>query len=211
MHQTNDGPVSSIYVGYISLGLQVVGTALSPDGSRLYATSEHTNSSSTQGTLSVLDVATLLTDPSKSLLASIDAGCSPVRVAVSPNSKHVWVTARESNILLAFDAAKLESNPSDSLVASTQVGTSLISLTFVNYGQHIITADSNALSYANASSGLTVVNVETALNGKQDFPRIPTGLVPREFAVSPDGTILLVSEYDSEAIQVVDISQLAYE
>ena len=56
-----------------------------------------------------------------------------------------------------------------------------------------------------------MINVETALNGKQDFPRIPTGLVPREFAVSPDGTILLVSEYDSEAIQVVDISQLAYE
>jgi hypothetical protein len=211
VNPANNGSVQSTYVGFISLGVSVVGTALSSDGSKLYATSELANSTSTQGTLSILDVEILKTDPSKALLASVDAGCGPVRVTVSPNGKHVWVTARESNKLLAFDAAKLESNQSNALVASVQVGTSPVSVTFVNHGRHIITADSNRFNYTNTTTGLTVVDAEAALNGKQGFPQIPTGLFPREFAVSPDGKTLLVSEYTSEAIQAVDVSQLAWD
>jgi DNA-binding beta-propeller fold protein YncE len=112
-------------------------------------------------------------------------------------------------MLLAFDAAKLESNQSNALLASVQVGTQPVGLAFVNHGRHIITADSNASNHTNATTGLTVVDAEAALNGKQGFPRIPTGLYPREFAVSLDGKTLLVSQYYSEAIQALDVSQLA--
>jgi DNA-binding beta-propeller fold protein YncE len=196
-------------VGYIELEYLVVGTALSPDGKRLYATSETVNRIATRGTLSVLDVATLETNPSAALIARVGAGCGPVRVAVSHDGKHVWVTARESNMLLAFDAAKLESNSSGALVASVQVGTSPVGLVFVNSGRHIITADSNRFGYKNTTTGLTVVDVEAALKGKQGFPRIPTGLFPREFALSPDGKTLLVSDFDSRIVQAVNVSQLA--
>ena len=127
---------------------------------------------------------------------------------VSHNGKHVWVTARESNMLLAFDAAKLESNSSSALIASVQVGTSPVGLQFVNHGRHIITADSNRFGYANATSGLTVIDVEVALNGTQGFPRIPTGLFPRDMAVSPDGKTLLVSVYGSNMTQAVNVTQL---
>jgi DNA-binding beta-propeller fold protein YncE len=207
--RNSNGSLSSTDIGFIALGYSVVGTALSPDGSKLYATSETATLNGTQGTLSVLDVTTLETNPSKALLASVDAGCGPVRVVVSQNGKHVWVTARESNKLLAFDAAKLESNSSNALLASVQVGTSPVGLVLVNQGRHIITADSNRFSYTNTTTGLTVVDVHAALQGRQGFPRIPTGLFPREFAVSPDRETLLVSEYGSEAIQAVDVSQLA--
>ncbi|TVY73271.1 hypothetical protein LSUE1_G006679 [Lachnellula suecica] len=207
--QSINGSISSTYVGYIALGDAVVGMALSADGSKLYATSEQVGTVNTpQGTLSVLDVETLKTNPSDALLASFDAGCSPVRIAVSQNGEHVWVTARESNMLLAFDAAKLNSNPANSttaIVASVQVGTSPVGVVFVNHGKHIITADSNRFDYTNTPSGLTVVDVE----GKQGFPSIPTGEFPREFAVSPDNKTLLVSQYGSQAIQVVDLFSLA--
>jgi DNA-binding beta-propeller fold protein YncE len=217
MHHTRNGSVSNIYVGYIELDLSVVGTALSPDGKRLYATSENvldsisstgTYNVSATGTLSVLDVEILKTNPSEALLASVDAGCGPVRVAVSHDGKLVWVTARESNMLLAFNAAKLETNSSDALVASVQVGTSPVGVVLVNGGQHIITADSNRFRYKNTTTGLTVVNVEAALKGEQGFPRIPTGLFPREFALSPDGKTLLVSDYASGMVQAVNVSQL---
>ena len=135
----------------------------------------------------------------------------PVRVAVSCNDKHVWVTARGSNKLLAFDADKLESNSSNALVASVEVGTAPVGLTFVNHGAQIITADSNRFDCPNATTGLTVVDVEAALKGKQGFPRIPTGLFPREFAVSPDGKTLLVSNFDSDMVQAVNVSQLDWE
>ncbi|KAN0096741.1 putative isomerase YbhE [Hyaloscypha variabilis] len=208
VQRASNGSVSSTYVGYIELGYLVVGSALSPDGSRLYVTSEQINEDATQGTLSVLDVETLKTNPSAALLATAGAGCGAVRVAVSHDGKHVWVTARESNNLLAFDAAKLESNSSSALITSVQVGTSPVGLHFVNHGCHIITADSNRFSYPNTTTGLTVVDVEAALNGTQGFPRIPTGLFPRELALSPDGKTLLVSDYSSDIIQAVNVTQL---
>lgn len=217
MHHTRNWSVSNTYVGYIELDLSVVGTALSPDGKRLYATSENVlNSISSMGTynisatetLSVLDVEILKTNPSEALLATVDAGCGPVRVAVSHDGKLVWVTARESNMLLAFDATKLELNSSDALVASVQVGTSPVGVVLVNGGRHIITADSNRFGYKNTTTGLTVVDVEAALKDEQGFPRIPTGLFPREFALSPDGKTLLVSDYASNMVQAVNVSQL---
>jgi DNA-binding beta-propeller fold protein YncE len=201
----------STYVGFIALDRLVVGTALSSDGSKLYATSETASSNSTQGTLSILDVETLKKDPSKALLASVDAGCGPVRVAVSPNGKHIWVIARESNMLFAIDAARLESNQSTALLASVQVGTQPVGLTFVNHGRNNTTADSNASNHTNVTTVLTVVDAEAALNCKHGFQQIPTGLYPREFAVSLDGKTLLVSQYYSDDIQAVDVSQLAWD
>ena len=132
VNRASNGTVSSTFVGYTELGYAVVGTALSSDGSKLYVASEAATINSTQGTLSVLDVAAMKIDPPKALPASVDAGCSPVRVAISPDGKHVWLNARESNNLLAFDAAKLVSNSSDALLASVQVGTSPVGLIFVN-------------------------------------------------------------------------------
>ncbi|KAI0377776.1 cytochrome cd1-nitrite reductase-like protein [Hypomontagnella monticulosa] len=213
MHRSRNGSFSSTNVGYVTLGYAVVGTALSRDGRKLFVTSEltgaATSANETRGTLSVLDVATLETNPSKALLHTVDAGCSPVRLSLSPDGRLLWVTARLSNKLLAFDIAKLESvYPEGALRASVQVGTSPVGLAVVNGGRHVITADSNRFDYANATSGLTVVDVKVALRGKQGFPRIPTGLFPREFGVSPDGKTLLVSQHLSKAIQSLDIAQL---
>jgi DNA-binding beta-propeller fold protein YncE len=53
-----------------------------------------------------------------------------------------------------------------------------------------------------------VVNVEAALKGERGFSRIPTGLFPREFALSADGKTLLVSDYASGMVQAVNVSQL---
>ncbi|KAI1763923.1 cytochrome cd1-nitrite reductase-like protein [Hypoxylon sp. FL1150] len=213
IHRSSNGSVYGTNKGYIALGYAVVGTALSRDGSRMYVTSEvtaqATSQNETQGTLSVLDVATLETNPSQALLHTVDAGCSPVRLTLSPDGKFVWVTARMSNRLLAFDTAKLDSDhPEGALEASVQVGTSPVGVAVVNDGRHVITADSNRFNYANATTGLTVVDTEAALRGAQNFPRIPTGLFPREFAVSPDGKTLLVSQYQSRAIQAVDLTKL---
>ncbi|KAI1406170.1 cytochrome cd1-nitrite reductase-like protein [Hypoxylon fuscum] len=213
MHRNFNGSMSSTNKGSITLGYAVVGTTLSHDGSKMYVTSEvtskATSANETQGTLSILDVAILKTNPSKALLRTVDAGCSPVRVTVSPDGSLVWVTARESNRLLAFDTATLESDqPEGALRASVQVGTSPVGVAVVNDGRHVITADSDRFDSANATTGLTVVNVEAALNGVQGFPRIPTGLFPREFAVSPDRKTLLVSQYQSKAVQAVDITRL---
>lgn len=132
-----------------------------------------------------------------------------MRIAVSSDGTTVWVTARESNHLLAFDAAKLISNPNEAPLASAQVGTSPIGLVFAQNERLILTADSNRFNYTNTTTGLSVVDVGAALNGKEAvLGRIPTGMFPRQFAFSPDNSTILVSDYLSKEIQAVDVSTL---
>ena len=211
-----NGTVSGTYVGYLILGDAVVGTALSPDGRILYATSETASRNTTQGTLSVIDVEKLKTDPSKALISNVTAGCGPVRVLVSRDNQVVWVTARESNALLAFNASKLVSDQSAALLASVQVGTSPVGLIFAGANERrILTANSNRFAgsdpslYGNATTGLSVVDVEAAIRGeKANLGQIPTGLFPRELAISPHGKTILVTDYGSLMIQAVDVSTL---
>ena len=206
-----NGTVSGTYVGYLILGSSVVGTALSSDGRILYATSETASFNTTQGTLSVIDVEKLQTDPSNAIISKVPAGCSPVRVIVSHDDQTVWVTARESNALLAFDASKLVSNASVALLASVQVGTSPVGLRFAGANDgRVLTANSNRFGRSgNATTGLSVVDVDAALRGgRANLGQIPTGLFPREMAVSPDGRTVLVSDYGSSMIQAVDVSTL---
>jgi hypothetical protein len=114
-------------------------------------------------------------------------------------------------MILAFDAKKLESTSFDALVASAQVGTSPVGPIFVDSGRHIVTTYSNRFDYKNISTGLTVIDVapHSMASRVAGFPRIPTGLFPREFALSPDGKTLLVPNYGSKPVQALNVAQLA--
>jgi DNA-binding beta-propeller fold protein YncE len=207
---STNGSISSNYIGFLGLGSAVVGMALSPNGSTLYATSEGSGLvNGTGGNLSVIDVAKMKTSPTTALLSSVAASCGPVRALVSSDGKTVWVTARESNHLLAFDAAKLISKPHDALLTSVQVGTSPVGLIFAKNQSRILTADSNRFNYTNTTSGISVVDIRAALSGQSAvLGRIPTGIFPREFAISPDNKTILVSDYGSKVIMAIDVATL---
>lgn len=199
-------------VGNAALEYDVVGSTLSPDGKSLYATSESTvEYGVSQGTLSVLDVSTLETAPNKSVKYSVDGGCGAVRNIVSADGKTIWVTARESNSLLAFDVATLASgNGTKALRAAVEVGTSPVGLMFVKNETRILTANSNRFGYKNATSGVSVVDVDAALSGssKALLGQVLAGAFPREVAVSPDGKTVIVAEYGSDQILSIDVSTL---
>ncbi|KAK3064084.1 hypothetical protein LTS18_010245 [Coniosporium uncinatum] len=180
---TANGSVSGEYVGSLNLMSRfVVGSALSPDGRTLYATSEvRSNTDLRRGTLSVIEVNTLRTNPSQALITRTNAGCEPVRIIVSANKRIVWVTVKESNHHLAFVAGKLATHPDEAFLASIQVETSPVGLTRCACG---------------AAGKLAVVG------------EIPTGMFSREFARSPDNKTILVSDYGSREVQAIDVSRL---
>jgi DNA-binding beta-propeller fold protein YncE len=70
----------------------------------------------------VISVAEAERDPARAVRATVPAGCSPVRVVVSADGRTVWVTARESDDLLAFSAGSLLNDPSHALLAVVPVG-----------------------------------------------------------------------------------------
>jgi DNA-binding beta-propeller fold protein YncE len=132
------------YVGGIPLGQAAVGMAVSPDGRWLYATSEVAGApprspakqpaAQPPGTLTVIGLRRAETDPASSAVATVDAGCQPVRVITSGDGSAVWVTARASDDLLCFSAARLISDPAYALVAIARVGEAPVGLAAVRGG-----------------------------------------------------------------------------
>jgi len=204
-------------VGDIPMGLAPVGMAVSPDGDWLYATSEQNPAQRSgpgsavggQGSLSVISLRKAETDPAHSVVSRVDAGCSPVRVITSASGGTVWVTARESDMLLGFSAARLRGDPSHSLVARVRVGEAPVGLALVDGGQRIVVADSNRFQRAGSTASLAVVNVAAALAGKPALAGyLPAGGFPRQMVLEPGGRTLLVTNFDSRQLETVNVANL---
>jgi DNA-binding beta-propeller fold protein YncE len=192
-------------VGTIPVGPAPVGLAVSPDGKWLYSTSEGGGSlGGDQGSLRVIDVARAESDPSASVVETVDAGCEPVRVVTSGSGATVWVTARASDALLAYSATSLRSDPAHALIADVRVGEAPVGLTVARGGARIVVADSNRFDAPGAEADLLVVNTTAALTGKPAvLGHIASGLFPRDMATTRDDKAILVSNYESNQLEIV--------
>jgi DNA-binding beta-propeller fold protein YncE len=213
------------YVGSIPLELAPVGITVSPGGRWLYATSEIAargtgaaepvagpgapggpGGALSAGTLTVIDLRRAETDPAASVVATVDAGCQPVRVTTAADGTQVWVTARASDDLLCFAAARLVGDPKRALVAAVRVGEAPVGLAAVRESSLVLVADSNRFGASGATSDLDVVNVAAALAGRPAVVgHVRAGLFPRDMTLAPDGT-LLVSNFDSGQVEAVDVA-----
>jgi DNA-binding beta-propeller fold protein YncE len=185
--------------------------AISPDGRWLYLTSEGTpsNPRSEQGTLTVVSLSRAETNPAASVVATVAAGCNPVRVITSADGDVVWVTARASDDLLGFSAAALRTAPSRALRAIVRVGEAPVGLMLVRRGSLIVVADSNRFGASGATADLSVVNASSALAGQPAvIGVIPAGLFPREMALEPGGQTLLVTNYMSGQLEAISVPSL---
>ena len=164
---------------------------VSPDGRWLYATSELAAGAPLadfDGTLSVISLSEAERQPARAVIANVAADCSPVRVVASPDGRIVWVTARESDQLLAFSAAKLRSDTAHALLAAVRVGEAPVGLALVAGGREVVVADSNRFAAPGAHSGLTVVDAAAALAHRPAvLGTIVAGSFPREMSLEPSG------------------------
>ena len=201
------GPGS--YIGDIPTQIAPVGLAFAPDGRWLYSTSEARNSASQVGTLEVINVAQAESDPARSVVARVRAGCNPVRVTTSANGSIVWVTARASDALLAFSAATLRANPRSALLADVAVGEAPVGLALVRDGSLIVVADSNRFDVNGQHASLAVVDVHYALAGRPALlGYLRAGTFPRDVAANPAGSAVLVANYVSGQVESVNVADL---
>ena len=215
---------TSGFVGDVPAGIAPVGLAVSPDGDWLYSTSELQSRSEVrravhhgtlslklggQGTLAVISVHQAETDPAHAIVSTVTAGCSPVRVITSSSGGTVWVTARESDMLLGFSASRLRGDPAHSLIARVEVGEAPVGLALVDAGQRVVVADSNRFAQGGATSSLAVVNVAAALAHQPALAGyLPAGGFPRQMALEPDGRTLLVTNFSSQQLETVNVTNL---
>ena len=156
----------------------------------------------------MIDLHLAETTPAHAVRVSVTAGCNPVRVAASPDGRTVWVTARESNALLAFSTSRLLTSPAQALAADVLVGQAPVPLTLVNHGQDVIVGNSNRFNRIGSQAELTVVNARAALAKKPAvLGSLHTGPFPREAALGSGGVLLVVNS-GSEEIEAVNTRDL---
>jgi 6-phosphogluconolactonase (cycloisomerase 2 family) len=78
----------------------------------------------------------------------------------------------------------------------------------VDQGRQIVVADSDRY-HAGALSGLALIDVSKAREHKPAIlGTIESGKVPRQFALTPDGKTLLVTNTNSENVETLDVREL---
>lgn len=219
----SSGPASSDFVGFVPLFTQPVGiSSPSKNSPFIYVTSfqrHDTGDRPSVGTLTVVNWQTAETDPKKSTGPTVSAGCSPSRVILTNSNSTVWVTARDSNSLLAFSASKLRSDPSDALLADVLVGPGPIGLTPADNGKRIIVADSNYATSNNNQAGqdgqLAIVNTAAVLAHQSVVVSVIGAMgQPRQLTLAAGNTLLVTEQNPKNAtkqpgqLQMVNISKL---
>lgn len=191
-------------LGAIPTGRAPVGLALSPDGTRLYATSQVSTASPayrkrcateggtvvTEGMLSTIDVAVARTSPRRAVIADRPAGCSPVRVAVSATGE-VFVTARGDNAVLRFPADGKATRP-----PSIKVGDAPVGVAVRPDAAEVWIA--NSARFDGGDGSLTRIDVKTGATTTTS-----SGPFPRELDFLPDGKTLVATQFNGGVLQFV--------
>ena len=202
-------------IGKIRVGDSPVGLAISPDGRLLYSTSQTirgaTGSCASEdgkgprrapGALTVIDVVHAVTDPSSAVLSRVPAGCRPVRVALSLRGDIAYVTVRGDNSVAVFDTAQLLNDKTHALVANIKVGNAPVGIA-VSDG-FIFVANSDRFGESKTQS----VSVLDPGNLSAPGGSIPAGGFPRELKLTSDGGTLLVTNFTTHTLELVDLARL---
>ena len=213
--QPNGAP-GAVGVGRIAVDRGPVGFAFSPDGATLYLASEIAIRAGTVadatgqltrpcpagtaiGTLTAIDVARA------TVVARLAAGCSPVRVVVTANGATVWVSVRGEDRVVAFDAAKIRSDPTHAFVTQAAVGSAPVGMALLAHDSLLAVANSNRFDTGSTASTVTVLQLGAAPSPHSSFA---TGSFPREFSVSPNGSVLFLTNYNSRTVEMIDVGRL---
>lgn len=166
-----------------------------------------------EGAVVVVDVARARTNPAQSVAGRIPAGCSAVRMAISPDGSRIYVTARNNNAVGVFDTGKLLSDPTHARLGTAAVGEAPVPVAVIDRGRKVVAGNSNRFAGGNAPSTLTVLDAAKMEQPGADasLGTIPSGAFPRELSVSSDGQTLFLTNAGSSSLQVMDIAHLPVE
>ena len=216
-------------LGRIPVGVAPIALAFSSDGRYLYSTSQSmpdlgwpmeckpenaagaaSPPNHAQGAVVTIDLARAVSTPGSSVVSTVKAGCNPVRLVLSPSGDVVYVTARNSNAVLTFDRARLVTNPENAMIGSVPTGTAPVGVAVVDGGRRIVVTNSNRFGAGAAErQSLTVIDAARVRDGAGAvLGSIAAGGFPRELRVTADGRTLLLTNFTSRTVQVIDLQRL---
>jgi YVTN family beta-propeller protein len=158
----------------------LVGSAVTPDGTRVYVTD------GLQNVVKVINTATL------AVSATINVGWSPHGLAVSPDGNQVYVANYTDGNISVIQAS------SNTVVGTIAVGAGPFAVAFSPDGTkaYVQNIDARTVSVINTATSTVTATV-------------PVGANPRGIAVSPDGARAYVPNFDDNTVSVIDTASNA--
>ncbi len=196
------GPASRV-----ELAPAPVGLALSGDERHVLVTSEFDEDHHDTGVVSVVDARRAVRGDAGAVHGVAPAGCHPVRAVLDAARDVLWVSARESDAVIAFDASALTERPDEALLAAVPVGPAPVDVAIAPAGDQLVVALSDRFG---ARAGRIALLDIRAAPARRDVPvtALPVGRFPRALAFAPDGQ-LLVANFASRSIQAIPPTTLA--
>jgi YVTN family beta-propeller protein len=128
----------------------------------------------------------------------IPAGCTPVRMALSPDGATLYVTDRNANAVLALAPA------TKTKIAIAPVGVAPVPIATFNHGTMLAVGNSNRFFQPDTPQTLTILNA-----GLTPIRTIPAGIFPRTLLLLNDERTMLLANYGSGTVQFIDTESLA--
>ena len=222
---------ASSTVGKIPTGAAPIAMVFSPDQKVVYITSQRAPANlgwpieckregnaandltpvNAEGAIHIVDLARATTTPANAVIGNVPAGCSPVRLVLSPDGARAYVTARNSNALLVFDAGKLATDPRTALLGRVPVGTAPVGVAVINDGRQVVVTNSNRFGgSADDTQSVTVIDAAKISGGAGAIVgSIPAGAFPRELWVTTDGRTLILTNFGSRTVQMINLARVA--
>ena len=209
---------SSSLIGHVPAGLAPVGLATSPDGQWLYVTSQvgpkvdggktcpaenEKQRPHPEGMLLRIRIATVATDPAHAIAGVLPVGCNPVRVAVSPSGKDLWVSARGDNTLLRLQPDDWTGNNTHLKIKAYPVGPNPIGVAVRGDDAQVWVAVSDR--FEKKGRGVLVGLAYRAGDANDADPKLmQTGALeyPREVAFFHDNRTLAVTLFDANRVAI---------
>jgi DNA-binding beta-propeller fold protein YncE len=223
----------SAVVGHIPVGRAPIALTFSADHQFLYTTSQvapsvygwppvcgapgsdaarQGSNYYAEGAILVVDVARATHDPTNAVVGAVSAGCNPVRLVTSPSGDVAYVSARTDDALLAFDTSKLLADPAHARIGRVPVGGAPVGVAILNDGARLAVTNSNRFGNSNAAQFLTIIDTQKIRGGEAAvLGTVPAGVFPRELRVTEDQRTLLLTNFGSKTLAVIDVARLPLE
>lgn len=162
-----------------------------------------------QGAILVVDVERATQDPANAVIGAVPAGCNPVRLVTSPDGKRAYVSARTDDMILAFDTGKLLTDSAHALIGRVPVGSAPVGVAVFNGGTRLMATNSNRFGDSTAEQSLTVIDTTKIDRGKDAIVgSVPAGAFPRELMLTRDQRTVLLTNFGSKTLAVIDVARL---
>ncbi|HEY3676954.1 MAG TPA: beta-propeller fold lactonase family protein [Candidatus Tumulicola sp.] len=206
-------------VGEIEVGNAPITTAFSPDGTKMYVTSEvalrkygfpvscrregapaDAKLELPAGVVLSVDLAKAETDPSSSIIGIAAADCATVRLSLSPDGRFVWATNRGSNTLTQLDNSAIGAGNQAAKIASVPVGSNPVPVLATSDGRYVLVGNTNRFGVGGTTSGSISVVDAHDLRVVDTFA---AGVFPRGFYRGV-GTTVFLANNRSDSIDIFD-------